>query len=435
MATHSTPVKLERSRAARLSVGEVNWSTAWDVLFGLAVALAIVFLAARLLFLHISLGDHYIYLARHMMHGQLSVDDIPRAYPDVVNWQGHKYLPFGPLPSILLIPALPVLPLLGSSGIAFASDLLTLLNIVLMWRILRQMGIRDERRKWVLLLFFGGTVYFVAMFTGTSWYFAHIVTTTFLLLAISEALGKKRIWLAGLFLGLAGMTRLTALFALPFFLWLMWRPVETPATSEEGTFHRAPRTGNLLLRYIALLVPLAGIIALLGLYNYLRFGDPLQNGYALASLSDIVLIQARAQGIFSLIHVPKNLFMLLLQGPVAYPRAEAPVLQPPYIQPSAWGMGLFFTSPALIYIFKARIKEPLVQACWLAVICVMIPIVTYYGVGWVQFGYRYALDFMPFLVLLAALALPRPMTALPRALILVSVLVSLWGAYWITRWL
>jgi hypothetical protein len=53
----------------------------------------------------------------------------------------------------------------------------------------------------------------------------------------------------------------------------------------------------------------------------------------------------------------------------------------------------------------------------------------------VQFGYRYALDFMPFLVLLAALALPRPMTALPRALILLSVLVSLWGAYWITRWL
>jgi len=98
-------------------------------------------------------------------------------------------------------------------------------------------------------------------------------------------------------------------------------------------------------------------------------------------------------------------------------------------------MGLFFTSPALIYIFKARIKEPIVQACWLGVVCIMIPIITYYGIGWVQFGYRYALDFTPFLILLAALGLPKPMTALPRVLILVSVLVNLWGAYWIARWL
>jgi len=435
MATHSTSVKLERSRAARLSVVEVNWSRSWDVLFGLAVALAVVFLVVRLLFVRIELGDHYVYLARHLVQGQLSVDDIPRLYPDVITWQGHKYLPFGPLPSILLIPALPVLSLLGSNGIALASDLFTALNILLMWRILGHMGIRDERRRWVLLLLFGGTVYFVAMFAGTSWYFAHIVTTTFLLLAVSEALGKKRMWLAGLFLGMAGMTRLTALFALPFFLWLIWRPVETPAPNEEGTISRAASTGHLWLQYVALLAPLAGCVALLGAYNYLRFGDPLQNGYALATLSDVVLAQARAHGIFSLVHVPKNLFMLLLQGPVAYPSENAPVLQPPYVEPSTWGMGIFFTTPALIYIFKARIKEPLVQACWLAVFFVMIPIITYYGVGWVQFGYRYALDFIPFLILLAALALPRPMTALPRVLILVSVLVSLWCAYWFTRWL
>jgi hypothetical protein len=394
-----------------------------------------LFLAFRLLFVHIQLGDHYIYLARHMLQGQLSVDDVPKAYPDVITWHSHKYLPFGPLPSVLLIPTLPVLSLLGSNGIALMSDLFTLLNIFLIWRILSQMGIRDERRRWVVLLFFGGTVYFVAMFTGTSWYFAHVVTTTFLLLAVSEALGKKRMWLVGLFLGLAGMTRLTALFALPFFLWLIWRPVETPAPDEEEALRPARRTGNIWLQYAALLVALAACIALLGIYNYLRFGDPLQNGYALATLSEVVLAQARAHGIFSLVHLPKNLFMLLLQGPVAYPDANAPVLQWPYVQPSTWGMGLFFTTPALLYIFRARIKEPLVQACWLAVIFIMIPIVTYYGVGWVQFGYRYALDFMPFLVLLAALGLPKPMTPMSRVLILVSVLVSLWGSYWITRWL
>jgi hypothetical protein len=403
-----------------------------------AIAAATVALLIRLLFLHIALGDHYVYLAQHLLRGQLWVDDIPTPYPDVITWQGHKYLPFGPLPSILLIPFLPIMQLFGTTEISWVSDLFTLLNIFIFGRVLGQLGIRDERRKWVLLLFFGGTVYFAAMFAGTSWYFAHIVTTTFLLLAVSEALDKKRMWLVGLFLGLAGMVRFTALFALPFFLWLIWRPVapapldERRKTKDERTL---PSSSNKWLQCAALLVPLACCIVLLGVYNYLRFGNPLENGYSLATLSFAALAQARAQGIFSLVHVPKNLFMLLLQGPVAYPTADAPVLQPPYVQPSTWGMGLFFTSPALIYIFKARIKEPIVQACWLAVVCIMIPIVTYYGIGWVQFGYRYALDFTPFLILLAALGLPKPMTALPRVLILVSVLVNLWGAYWIARWL
>jgi hypothetical protein len=447
LETHPNRIKIQQSHVATgtLAVGAVKSNRVWDTLFALAVASAIVAVLVRLLFLHIALGDHYVYLAQHLLKGQLWVDDIPTPYPDVISWEGHKYLPFGPLPSILLVPFLPVMQLFGTTETAWVNDLFTLPNIFLFGRILGQIGIRDERRKWVLLLFFGGTVYFAAMFAGTSWYFAHIVTTTFLLLAVSEALGKKRMWLVGLFLGLAGMVRLTALFALPFFLWLIWRPVGTALEDEGGrtkdestvppSFVIRHSSLNVWGQYGALLVPLACCIVLLGVYNYLRFGNPLENGYSLATLSFAALTQARAQGIFSLVHVPKNLFMLLLQGPVPYPNADAPVLQPPYVQPSTWGMGLFFTSPALVYIFKARIKGSLVQACWLAVVFIMIPIVTYYGIGWVQFGYRYALDFMPFLILLAALALPKPMTALPRVLILVSVLVNLWGAYWITRWL
>jgi hypothetical protein len=64
-------------------------------------------------------------------------------------------------------------------------------------------------------------------------------------------------------------------------------------------------------------------------------------------------------------------------------------------------MGLFFTSPALVYVFRAKLREPLVQACWARTLSVLVPIITFYGIGYVQFGYRYALDFMPFLMLLA----------------------------------
>ncbi|MEP6776602.1 MAG: hypothetical protein ABJA50_13485 [Chloroflexota bacterium] len=164
-------------------------------------------------------------------------------------------------------------------------------------------------------------------------------------------------------------------------------------------------------------------------------GNPLESGYALAALSYGVLEQAREHGVFGLVHIPKNLFMLLLQSPVPYPSIDAPVLEFPYIEPSPWGMGLIFVSPALFYAFRANIKDKFVQACWLAVVFIMIPVITYYGVGWVQFGYRYGLDFIPFLLLLAAIGLGQPVSKLARGLILAGVVVNIWGAFWLSKWI
>jgi hypothetical protein len=372
-------------------------------------------------------NDHYIYLARHLVHGDLSVDGIPIGYNDYVSWQGHKYLPFGPLPAVLLIPFLPLLDV--GMPMVWAGYVFTLLNLGLFYKVLGLAGVTGERRNWALLLFFGGTVYFPVVLVGISTYLAHIVTTTCLLLAIWEMLGRRRLWLVGLFLGLAGMTRMTALFALPFFVWLLWRT--RPVQGSEASTAK-PR----LASHIAmLLLGVAGPVSLLFAYNYLRFGNPFETGFALAALYHDFLADARGYGLFSLVHVPKNLFMMLLQGPLPYPSQDAAVLTFPYIKPSPWGMGLFFTSPALIYAFRAMLKEPLVQACWLGVLSVAVPIVTYYGIGFVQFGFRYALDFLPFLLLLTVRGLPDPITRTARLLVLLSVLVCVWGAIFLAVWL
>lgn len=66
-------------------------------------------------------------------------------------------------------------------------------------------------------LYFAGTAYLAVTLIGISTYHAHVVATTFLLLAIHEALGKRRLLLVGLFLGLAAACRFTEIFALPFF--------------------------------------------------------------------------------------------------------------------------------------------------------------------------------------------------------------------------
>ena len=391
------------------------------VLVGLAAAVICLLLLWPIV--DVSLGaDHYVFLARRLVTGRLDVDNLPRFYGDYVVSNGHKYLPFGPLPALLLVPFLPLLNV--GMPLVLAGYVFSAINVVLFYRVLKVAGISDERRHWATLLYFCGTPYLSVTLVGISTYFAHIVVTTFLILAIWEALGRRRILLVGLCLGLAAASRLTTLFTIPFFIWMLW-----PASaSNESSSARAARLSALVG---GVLVPLL----LLFWYNYARFGNPMETGFGKAVLYRDVLYNARSVGLFSIAHVPKNLFMMLLQGPRPVGGDSTAVLRFPYIEPSRWGMGLFFTSPALLYIFRAPRRDRLVQACWVAVIVTMIPLITYYGIGYVQFGYRYALDFMPFLILIASRGFPTPMTPRARALVKLSVLINIWGAVTLAVWL
>jgi hypothetical protein len=382
----------------------------------------VVFLLLVWPFKDVSLsGDHYTFLARRLLEGSLNVDNLPPDYNDYALWQGHKYVPFGPVPALLVVPFLPLLNI--GVPLAWVGYVFTAINVVVFYRVLGLAGVTSENRNWATLLYFGGTVYLSIILVGISTFLAHVVYTTFLLLAIWEMLGRRRLVVVGVCIGLAAGARLTALFTLPFFLWLLWRDERPDAKSKTLT------RGGLLI--LGLAVPLVFLAA----YNYARFGNASETGFGQAMLYQDFLEQARSVGLFSLRHVPKNLMMMLLQGPEPVGGAYSPALRLPYVQPSQWGMGLFFTSPALLYLFRARISEPLIKACWLATLTVLVPILTYYGIGYVQFGYRYALDFMPFLMLMAARGLPDPMTSRARILVGASVLINVWGAGWLAAWL
>lgn len=399
----------------------------WRLAFAAEVSMIItVLLAGSLLvwpLIDKTTGNtHYVVLAHNLLRGNLTLDGMVGQMPDVATYNGHMYLPLGPLPAVLLIPFLPLLD--NGVRLVWVGHLLTLINVWLLYKILKKIDVGSEQRKWCVLLFFGGTVYLGLAFEGSTWGLDQIATVTFLLAAMLEGVTGKRPLLMGLLLGIAGMARFTAIFALPFFVVLLWK------AAQEGRASLAP--AKLFGKLAPLLMGLAIPLALLALYNYARFGNVLDTGYGRAEFHKSMLEQARSYGLFSLVHVPKNLVMMLFQGPEAYPSADAPVLQFPYLQPSHWGMGIFFTSPALVYIFRTKLREPLVLACWLAVICVMVPVITYYGIGWEQVGYRYALDFTPFLVLLTARGMPNPMNNTARVLIIVSLLVGLWGCMFLS---
>lgn len=362
-------------------------------------------------------GAHYIYLASSFDHGLFSVNNLPEYFQDKVLIGQDTYLPLPPMPGILLMP------FAGVAGVAFdelwLGYLLSAFNVLLVLILLKQLSIPLEQRRFLLILFFFGTIYLAVMTVGRSWFLAQIAATLFLLLAITETLSRRRVWLIAIWLGFSFLSRSTTILSLPFFIWLLH--------SDRGPDDRLHGWLVLGFQMIAgLAVPLSFFLY----YNYARFGSPIETGYANAVVGGDTLRSAMNYGLFSLVHVPKNIYALLLAGPQAYPSFTAPVLQFPYIYPSPWGMGIFFTTPAFVYGLLADRRERIVKAAWLAIGFILVPLLTYYGIGWVQFGYRYALDFYPFLFLLTALGISRRFDRKARALVLCCVAINIWGAWW-----
>jgi hypothetical protein len=160
------------------------------------------------------------------------------------------------------------------------------------------------------------------------------------------------------------------------------------------------------------------------LYNAIRFGSPLESGYGLASLPPFLEVQRR-QGLFSLTHLGMNLDYLLWHLPRFIPEF-------PFFRPDGLGMSILLTSPGLLLALRAPWRD---RRTWLlagAFVFTLIPSLLYYGGGWLQFGYRYALDAIPFAIALCAMAVAsrRGIGIGWLVLIAFGVLVNAAGVYW-----
>lgn len=357
--------------------------------------------------------NHFAFLADAFNRGEFSVGALPDNYADTITVGSRVYLPMGPAPAMLMMPWV------GIGGVTFdefwLALIVTALNMWLMWLVLRRLAIADpSQRRWMLVLFFGGTIYFATLILGRSWFLAHLVATLFLLLAINEALQRGSALRIGLLLGMAFLTRASTVFALSFFITVMW---QDQRWTERARWLAACALG--------LMVPMLFFFY----YNDARFGDIFQTGYARALPGAKVLQEAMRYGLVSLAHVPKNFYMLFLSVPQPVPGIDSPVLQFPWILPSRWGMSIFFTTPAFVYAFLANHRTRVVRAAWVAVLLILPFLLTYYGIGYNQFGYRYAIDLYPFLFINTALGLHARWGRVAKILILVSVVINIWGAW------
>ena len=353
----------------------------------------------------------FYYLADAFLHGRTWLEQPVTAWDSIVIG-GRAYVPFAPLPAVALAPLVALLGVAPAVSLQPTTNaVLGVLALWLTWRLAARLGVADHRqRAWLVILMGLSTPLWWVVQRGGVWHQGQLLVTVLTLLALNEAFGRRRAGVLGFLGGLSFLARPTLIAAVPFWA---WRSGVKGARIAMGALARSSAVVGA--------GAVAGVLVAMW-YNAVRFGQPLESGYGLAVLPAFLEAQ-REQGLFSFAHLPMNLDYWLLH----LPRFNADF---PWLRGDGFGLSAFIASPGLLSALRVRFdREALALALTAAL--VMVPNLVYYGGGWYQFAFRYALDAYPFVIALCALAVARRGLGWQwRAVITVGVLVNFSGVYW-----
>jgi hypothetical protein len=408
----------------------------------------------------------------------------PASYEDVVNPRitanCKSYMQHSLGPALLLVPLVMV------SGLDVNQTLISAiiggLAAVFAFAIVRHFV--ESRRTQIVLTILAafGTTYWYAAADGGVWYFAHACAFFFVMASIWATVVRKSPLLAGALVGAAFMCRPTTIFAGIF-------PLIYFANDWLNSAPGVPLLQRINLKpLVKLALGVAPFVALAAALNYARFGNPFETGYTYSEqFHQIHLANSWPYGIASIKYMPLHVQAFFEQMPNV---AD----QPPFIWPSWWSLATWVTTPAILLIpfihlrrfrpvalivglglfascsfliFRALVhgfadptwgddlyetgihllpfavaivaaliaalmaRDRLVLAAWAAILVIALSNATFAATGYAQFGYRYTLDYMPFMLLLIFVAVGRRVQWYEAALIGAGVLVNLWGVLWI----
>lgn len=275
----------------------------------------------------------------------------------------------------------------------------------------------DREQHWLAALFAFGTVAWFCSIRGEVWFTAQIMGLALHVAYLLAARGAERPLLAGVIMAAGVATRTPLLFSAAVFL-----PLE--ALFPDGQFlGRGWRKAAVQLGLYAL--PLLAMGAALAWFNYARWGNPTEFGHYY--LLEGTRAPTREHGLFSFWFLNHNLGTGLLNLPQLS-------FDAPFVLITRHGLGLLACTPVLATLLGRgpdRDASPRESALfrhllWTA-LAVALPGFLYQNDGWQQFGYRFALDFLP--PLLAAFAVATPtLTRKHKALIVLGMVVNLFGA-------
>jgi hypothetical protein len=432
--------------------------------------------------------DHFVWQAAAFLEGQAairypvgsSIDGVGNAFfQDVLpvatrDGVARALIPFPPLPALLLLPFVAVFGLGTDDQTIFAA--LAAVDVAICWWMLGRVRVTAGVRIGTTIFFAFGTVFWYTAQLATTWYQAHIVAVGLALLAVGLALGADpaaqddepfpepderpgpsgwrarlaidpRQFAIGLLFGLACTARLTVIFAAPFFM----------LVGAGGSWWRRSWSAGL-----GAVIPVALLLA----YNVVTTGHVFHPAY-----DHLYQLEARAYtalgyepewSVEDPRYLPQNLRIMFFSTPEILPdrlrdtlgTMDEPVcdaegatrglfdLGCPLALPRDIGMSVLLTSPAFLLMVPAVRRygrNRLVTGASLAVLLIVIVNLMHFSQGWVQFGYRFSNDAVPFALPLVAVGFAlfiergtRRIAAVTVAvgLIALSVGINAWGVLW-----
>jgi len=361
--------------------------------------------------------NYYVRLSDAFLNGRLYLLENPSWLNELVpNPSGPGfYVVYPPLPAFLMTP------LVLAFGVEINQTLVSVLfgsfAVVVAYFVARDVTKNPNNTAsksqsaylWYAVLFgFGSIIWWLAS-NGSVWLIAQVISAFFLLLAIHEAFNKSRPLVMGLLIGASFWCRLPTILGILFFAGLIiWRQQNQ---NGRGKIRRA-------LKPLLLLAVGAGVFVCLDMaYNYVRFQSFFDVAYWM--IPGILDEPWFSHGLFSLQYIPENLVPFLTGLPTFN-------LTSPFMHAPIQGIAIWFTTPAFIFALRSKIRDHVTWSAWAAIVAIALVIFTKGLSGW-GFGYRYAVDFYPFLFVLTARGMGTKLQWYHKLLIVLGVVVNLWG--------
>jgi hypothetical protein len=236
-------------------------------------------------------------------------------------------------------------------------------------------------------------------------------------LYVRNAVQAHRPVLAGVFFSMATLTRTPLLFSGLFFV----LEVLCPGPDRRGQLRALTANWKPAARKLGFFALGAAPLALLAAaYNFYRFGKPGEFGHAFL-YNNRVNTDIDRYGLFDFTYLQRNLEAAFLKLPHVS-------LNPLELGYDPYGLTLLLTLPLLVFLFIPKTRPRLHWPLWLTVAMCALPGLFYQNTGYMQFGFRFSLDYTPYLLLLFAIGGWALRNRFVLAAVALGVLVNFWGA-------
>jgi hypothetical protein len=360
--------------------------------------------------------QQFVYLAREFLNGHVYLSEIPGSTIDLITYKDNYFWHLGPLPAMVLVP---VVWAFGWTNIGIVQ--LMVVGLIWIWGYEMARGSGKFRKSAAVKLAFGlvfGSILFPEVLTPKSWHFSQLVSVLFVGLYIREVLRDGSGWMAGLLLGLAGLTRANALIGITF-----------------GIYGVMINKKNWSLRVVWLTKMLVMIgLAMITLlwYNQVRFDSIWDTGYTKINspyIGQELRNDLEKNGMFRLKYLWSNIVDYFFKLPEVYTNNRNEIVAPYVKIVDPGGVAVWFTFFWLIYIFQIDLKNRWVVGAGLTSVVMLLVLLSYYTSGGRQVGPRYLCDLLPYIYLILILSIKnKKLSIFFESLIILSGLVT-WIMY------